>query len=531
MELNGRMNEKNFWIFMSKIVKFDYHRMTICEKQLVEVREENSDWRKYVKEVSTDTTSSRLQKLASQSAPMDTLVEEETVCLPMGGGRESDETAGVTDIGRRGAGDVRPKENPIFAMGGGKSTPRVSAPGGGGGDSPKKRDPPSHGGSGGGGGGFGGGFGGGGGDGGGGGGGSGGLGLDLRNNRRRNDNPFGRSRESSDSERSRAPKIAQILASSSKVIKSKLVRTSDIVLFTDALERLENSILDTYPEETEKVKILIALNQMDEQIRSEGDSVFELCKESGFYCLNSFLREVFTYSFPSPQSSLNTAFESLSQNFPTKSSITDYARRFRSIIHKLKYNIEGFKGKFVDGLANSEVRQAIRRSNWEGLEFQNMVSLATSIEANIQKDKISARAYFAGYGVGDAEGEQGWGSSGSGGMGPGEEDWGDDEGAMLVMGVPIKRYFNESTKHNMGSRCFNCFSKAHRVGLCPKKLCKFCEKTVSMVKHYSILCPKAPKSFTKFLDVREEAKRQADKARYAEDYADYEFGDSDLDSE
>ena len=517
--------------------------MTICEKQLVEVREENSDWRKYVKEVSTDTTSSRLQKLASQSAPMDTLVEEETVCLPMSGEEESDVTAGVTDISRRGGGDVRPKDT-IFAMGGGKAIPRVPAPGGGGGDSPKKRDPPSHGGSGGGGGGFGGGFGGGGGGGGfgggfgggsgggGGGGGSGGLGLDLRNNRRRNDNPFGRSRESSDSERSRAPKIAQILASSSKVIKSKLTRTSDIVLFTDSLERLENSILDTYPEETEKVKILIALNQMDEQIRSEGDSVFELCKESGFYCLNSFLREVFTYSFPSPQSSLNTAFESLSQNFPTKSSITDYARRFRSIIHKLKYNIEGFKGKFVDGLANNEIKQAIRRSNWEGLEFQNMVSLATSIEANLQKEKISARAYFAGYETrGDAEGEQGWGSSGSGGMGPRGEDWGEDEGAMLIMGIPIKRYFNETTKHNMVGRCFNCFSKAHRVGLCPKKSCKFCEKSVSMVKHYSILCPKAPKSFTKFLDVREEAKRQADKARYAEDYADYEFGDSDLDSE
>ena len=72
--------------------------MTICEKQLVEVREENSDWRKYVKEVSADTTSSRLQKLASQSAPMDTLVEEETVCLPMGGEEESDEN---TDKNRR----------------------------------------------------------------------------------------------------------------------------------------------------------------------------------------------------------------------------------------------------------------------------------------------------------------------------------------------------------------------------------------------------------------------------------------------
>jgi len=332
-------------------------------------------------------------------------------------------------------------------------------------------------------------------------------------------------------------RLSQIRATSTKVIRTKLSPSSDIVTFLDKITQLENAIEEIYSNETEKVKIQIALQNFSDALRTEGDLVYDGCKSSGFFHLKSFLKEVFSYSFPAPESTLISAFEGISQNHPTKGNITDYARRFRAIISMLKYDLEGFRTKFVDGLANSELKSALRRNNWEGLTFTELVRLAVSIENNLSRERPAAKAYVVrgggerlegeGSGVDHGVGERDWDLGASGGYDSGE----DDERAQLIMGVPIAKYFQAADRQNVSNRCFNCFNK-HKSTLCPIKYCKFCERKNSLVKHYSLLCPKAPKNFEKFLEAREKVRKEKkETVRYANDFVDYDFSSDEFEGE
>ena len=498
---------------------FNFGRREKAEELVVEYRQTMKDqsqsikdWESYAKSLPMEKTAAKLTKLAGMK-PMatldETLEESRDAAESASGSAGKGEKSGALDLSDWKLSGVRSKEKgsgSATGRGGGRGSGRAREKGDD--DTAIYGDPRGASTS-------------------------SGLGGDPRGFRRHdNDSPWGRSRNASDSDHSRQPKIAQILSSSAKVIRQKITRTSDIVAFSDQLERLESSIVDAYPDTHEKLKIQIALNQLDDSIRSEGDSIFETCKENGYYCLNSFLREIFSFSFPSPQTSLNTAFENLTQNHPERTSITDYARRFRSIINKLKYSLDGFKAKFVEGLSNSELKGALRRSNWEVLSFQELVALAVAIEANLTKEKHSSKVLYTGAGDGTRE-ERELQCGGFCGMGGTKEKDKEGEDVLLIMGIPLRRYFETADKHGLANRCFNCFAGSHRVGACIRKNCKFCEKPTSDARHYSLLCPRAPKSFHKFIEARTQAKQQAakvEKARFAEDYMDYNF-DSDSMSE
>ena len=124
-------------------------------------------------------------------------------------------------------------------------------------------------------------------------------------------------------ERSR---ISKVLVESSKVIKTKLQSTPDIVLFLDNQSKLMRAIEDIYGDETERTKIQVALNQMDDKLRSDGDVVYDRCKEGGFFDLETFMRGLMKMNFPAPRSSLDMGFKSLRQNYPERSTIVEYGR-------------------------------------------------------------------------------------------------------------------------------------------------------------------------------------------------------------
>ena len=100
------------------------------------------------------------------------------------------------------------------------------------------------------------------------------------------------------------------------------------------------------------------------------------------------------------------------------------------------------------------------------------------------------------------------------------------EECYKIMGVPLAKYFAVAEEKNVNKRCFNCFSPGHQSLECRVRSCKFCDKLTSAVKHFSLLCPLAPKTFDKYLGARDAASKNYKKAapvRYAEDFEDYLF--------
>ena len=304
-------------------------------------------------------------------------------------------------------------------------------------------------------------------------------------------------------ERSR---ISKVLVESSKVIKTKLQSTPDIVLFLDNQSKLMRAIEDIYGEETERTKIQVALNQMDDKLRSDGDVVYDRCKEGGFFDLETFMRGLMKMNFPAPRSSLDLGFSSLRQNYPERSTIVEYGRRFRTIARLLEVKPEHYFTKFIEGLASGEVQAALKRTELEGRIFDEVVALAVSIgnmlmtERPVTKESVG-RELVA-------------------------REVGFREECNKIMGVPVSRYFEVAQEKGVEQRCFNCFSMGHQSVECRLRSCKFCDKLTSAVQHYSLLCPLAPKTLNKFLGAREAAGKRFKKtapARYEEDFEDYVF--------
>ena len=319
------------------------------------------------------------------------------------------------------------------------------------------------------------------------------------------DDSDGDSRSSARS-RTRKP-VSAVLAQSSKVIRTRLQRTDDITTFLDNCKRIESAINADYGEESQKTKIRIALNAFSDELRGDGDHVYEEMERDGDFNLNQFFQIVFKMSFPAPSSMLISGFESLTQNHPTKSSLVDYARKFRTLIRLLQYDVEGFKGKWVSGLSNAELKSALRRTNWEQISFAELVALAIAINTNLEKEKPSAKVFSAR----DEEGLEGKG---------------EEESVLKIFDVPTSRYFRMADKHGVGGKCYNCFGN-HRSNECRVKTCKFCHAPNKDARHFSLICPKAPSDFSKFLDTR--AKAKLDKGlRYASDFDAYQFSDGEI---
>ena len=304
-------------------------------------------------------------------------------------------------------------------------------------------------------------------------------------------------------------RVSKVLLQASKIIKTKLHAGPDIVIFLDNQTKLMRAIEDIYGEESERTKIQIALNQMDDKLRSDADVLYDKCRQEEFYDLDAFCRGLLKMSFPAPRSSLDIGFQSLRQNYPEKSTIVEYGRRFRTMARLLDKNPDHYFTKFVAGLASGDLQAALRRTRLEGMDFDELVALAVSIgnmllmERPVGKEIVGKELVAK-----EVEGQ---------------------EECYKIMGVPLAKYFAVAEEKNVNKRCFNCFSPGHQILECRVRSCKFCDKLTSAVKHFSLLCPLAPKTFDKYLGARDAASKNYKKAapvRYAEDFEDYLF-DSD----
>ena len=312
------------------------------------------------------------------------------------------------------------------------------------------------------------------------------------------------------------------LAQSSKVIKIKLSDGLDIVSYVDAQSKLQNSIEEFYSEEDDEFQIKVALLALGENLRTDADFIFSGFRELGHYSLEDFFTALFKLSFPAPLSTLDLGFRKLTQNYPTKSSIVEYSRKFKTFVRMLGLNLETQINRFLDGLADGEVRMTLRKNNLEEMDFRGVVTLAMNIQNNLSLEKTS-RAMWGGYreegeGVGVFMGE--------------DRSWAGEDGVNLVMGIPLKRYLDEATRWGLDKKCFNCFNE-HSAQEC-KRVCRFCSKQVQQAKHYSLLCPKRPRDFRKYMVARGEAQKRVEEKRaqvklVEDSFITYEFGEEEFD--
>ena len=302
----------------------------------------------------------------------------------------------------------------------------------------------------------------------------------------------------------------RVLTGASKVIRIKLTKSDDIIEYLDNMTKMKHQIEDIYYDEDERLKIQIAMNQCEGSVRTDSETVYEKCKEARFFCLEDFFTDLFKLAFPASQSTLAMGFRNIKQGSGT---IVDFGRKFRTVIGLLKYDINSYFFKFLEGLQSNELRTAIHRQNLEGMGFDQLVTLAVSINNNLVQEKASSKVFFgeekdgqgsemggARSGVVSSKAEREfllWARKLEGGKEEGEEQ------VFKIFDRPLRDYLEKARNKGLDGRCFICFSKSHRSLDCKVKACKFCHKEIKVVKHLSIFCKKAPEDFSKFFDLRE----------------------------
>ena len=307
------------------------------------------------------------------------------------------------------------------------------------------------------------------------------------------------------------------LAQATKIIKVRVSETTDIVRFMTETTKLKGQIDTHYSDVTEELKIKIAMQLLSDKLNVDAELIFNRQTNMGMYDLNIFFESLRKQNFPASITSLDLGYRRLSQSHPERTTIVDYSRTFKQFIQMLKLDIQSQIPKFVEGLISSEVKSALRRHNLESFSFDYLVTMAVSIENNLTLEKTTTRTL-----VGQ---EEGWEEIYGGGLGADE--------AFLVMGVPIKKYFNKADEGQCSNRCFNCLNFGHKSVYCENKKCKFCEVETAKCKHYSILCPKGPRDFKKYMEKRREFEekfknRKQTMAKLVGEVEDWQFEDSEF---
>ena len=313
-------------------------------------------------------------------------------------------------------------------------------------------------------------------------------------------------------------KNMKTLMSSTKLIKGVLKSGKGIVEFMCEADKLRENIEEFFGRETEDTKIKIALLHMDDDVRTDADQVYRDLRVMGIYDLNGFMSGLFSLNYPSPWSSLDLAFRGLRQG---DLSIIDYARRFKLFVGKLELNLKGQVNKFMLGLKDPGLRSNLYKQNLEVLDFDGIVRWAVTLSNNLKLERgsgaglaVSACKEFdlseVSLAVGDVE----------------------EDSAYKIMGIPLNVYLKAAEAKGVSQKCFNCFGTGHGSVECGLKICKFCEKNPKSVKHYSLMCPKAPRNLQKFLEEREKykQKREAEKSKVciSDDFTDYTFESDEL---
>ena len=103
-----------------------------------------------------------------------------------------------------------------------------------------------------------------------------------------------------------------------------------------------------------------------------------------------------------------------------------------------------------------------------------------------------------------------------------------DEYMAKIYENTVAQYIKKARVANVGTRCWNCFSSAHRSIDCRMRSCKFCDRLNKDAKHLSLMCPKAPKDMSKLIEIRESKKSSKAGVRFADEYDQYEFESDEL---
>ena len=306
------------------------------------------------------------------------------------------------------------------------------------------------------------------------------------------------------------------LMSSTKLIRCTLKSGKGIVDFMVDSNMLQENINEFFGDESEDQKIKIALLHMDEAVRTDADEVYRNLRVIGVYDLKAFMAGLFNLNYPSPWSSLDLAFRGLKQG---ELSIIDYARRFKLFVGQLELNLKGQVNKFMLGLKDPNLRSSLYKQNLEGMEFDDIVKWAVTLTNNLKLERglgasVSTCVEF--------DLDETCLSMGEVGL----------EYSYKIMGVPLGVYLRTAEEKNVRLRCFNCFGSGHGSVECGLKICKFCEKEPKKVKHYSLMCPRAPKNLGKFLEERDKYKASKKAVNsnsvIADEFKDYHFDSDEL---
>lgn len=318
----------------------------------------------------------------------------------------------------------------------------------------------------------------------------------------------------------RRERVAAI-TQATKVIRSKLIFTRDILNFLTTLNMIKRQINRFFRDESEEFKINCLIESSDERTRVVCERIYDDCEVSGQFNFDEFSNRIFESLFPASKGTLRNCFMKITQSYPSRLTISEYAERFRSLSSMLGWAIEGFFIKWIDGLQSFEVRKALKNSRLDNINFSELVEFAISIETNLyasrennRENNRETRSRLL-----LAEGE--------------EEETDEEETVLKIFEIAVSKYLTTAKERKVEGRCFNCFSLLHKSIECRQKSCRFCDKLNSECRHLSLCCPKCPLDLSKFIEVRNLKKTQksSKNVRFAADFENYEFDSDELSSE
>ena len=322
------------------------------------------------------------------------------------------------------------------------------------------------------------------------------------------DDASGSSRRSRRTRQSGTTNVRRIISESNKLIDVKMTATDQITDYIESMSLLQRAIRQYYSEESQKVQIMVVMHHLGKKLRQDGNVIYDEFEETGNWDLGVFFQELFSANWPAPSSTLRLGFDKLTQSYPLKGSIHDFSRRLKAYCELMGFELKAQLPKFIEGLTSGAVKAAIRRHNLESMSFEQVVQLTVSVSNNLQSERSTDAVMVIGE----------------------EADCYDmGEQVYKIFDTDVKKYFRVADDKGVGQRCFQCFSRDHKVANCKKTTCKFCSQKSVKVRHYSLLCPRAPRNFTTFLGVRDSAAdKRTSVLKITDDFKEFTFQESDF---
>ena len=302
------------------------------------------------------------------------------------------------------------------------------------------------------------------------------------------------------------------VVSAAKVIRIKISYHDDIIQFNTSLDQLRTRMHRFFPDESDLFKILVLMQCVCDTTLKIVERVFQNQERENRVCFDTAISDVFEEVFPSNASTLRNLFGKLTQAQPDRLTVPAYGEKFRHLAQLLGYDLRGYYVRWIDGLTNVQVKEALRRTRVDALTFSQLIELAVSIEGNlsIAKKETETRVYET--------------------HADSDDDLLVDRDELMakIFDNTVGQYLRRARESKIGNRCWNCFSSAHKSTDCRMRSCKFCDRLNKEAKHLSLLCPKAPKDLSRLLEVRETKKASRAGVRFADEYDQYHFESDEL---